>query len=1264
MSLGLGSYVPSADLGSEVHSKGISITSPVILNPLATSGCLMDADNQKMTRKTNGFGVDTRGTEMSNSDTLTSNLDPFSEPFIFKEKRFVYKGPLYILFMGFILILVSCITIYIIVGTMEPINYYFNPDYSLIPNLHCITWNASSLNPYAKCYIPRDSVYSSLFTNVPLLSSGMGCSSPRIFHDPLTSIRNTVGGDINQYITPNVALDTTPECIETHTPNVSLDINPECIGSDISVLSLVTSPECLETETPNVSSSITVGNTFVSNDSTVIGNVTSSSEVTGNDKDLPHSILQNLRLKNVNKIIIGHININSIRNKIHLLADMIMGRVDILLISETKLDSTFPKPQFFIQGFSEPLRLDRTATGGGLLLYLRDDIPSKPLPLILGNIECLISEVTISKKKWVLIGSYNPNKSLISKHMETLETSLCHYLSLYDNVILFGDFNSEIGEEVMDDFCNLYNLKSLIKVPTCFKSTERPSCIDLILTNKPHNFQHSTALETGLSDFHLLTVTVLKSTFRKKPPKIIKYRNYKNYTHTNFQSDLLSSLTGIDLMEISNDEYVSLCMKILDRHAPIKTKYIRGNDQPFITKELRKEHMKRSRLKNSYQKNKSDENLLAYRKQRNLCVNLLKKVKRSYFENLRPSDICDNKKFWKTVKPLFSEKPISTENITLIENNVIVTEDEKVANIFNSCFSNAVKNLNIEYNEHCSFDKYFLCKETENEDFILRAIDKFERHPSILKIKEMMDKNSNFSFKPTDFKSVIKEFANLDESKATPIESIPAKILKDNYNIIGRKVVIDFNSSIISGIFPHNQKLADISPIFKNDTKFSKHNYRPVSILSALSKISERLMMYQIDDYMKDKLSMYLCGFRKGMSAQNCLLFMVEKWRKSLDKAGKCGVLLTDLSKSFDCLVHDLLIAKLHAYGFDYRSLKLIYSYLTGRLQRVRINASFSSWREIFTGVPQGSVLGPELYNINSNDLFLFMLLDIANYADDNSPFSIAPTIPKVLSQLKYESATLLQWIGNNGLKANPGKFHLLLSDKNEEYSLKVESSEVKNSKSQKLLGITIDNKLTFDDHVSSICTKASQKLHALSRVSNFMTFKQRKIIMNTFISSQFGYCPLVWMFHSRKLNNRINRLHERALRVVYNDDKSSFEELLTKDESFTVHERNIQTMAIELYKVAYGLSPKIMNLIFPLKDQIIYPTENIFKTCNVKTVSWGSETLYHLGPKIWSIVPNDMKKFSLSKFTKKIRKWKPLDCPCRMCKTYIHGLGFITISS
>ena len=142
---------------------------------------------------------------------------------------------------------------------------------------------------------------------------------------------------------------------------------------------------------------------------------------------------------------------------------------------------------------------------------------------------------------------------------------------------------------------------------------------------------------------------------------------------------------------------------------------------------------------------------------------------------------------------------------------------------------------------------------------------------------------------------------------------------------------------------------------------------------------------------------------------------------------------------------------------------------------------------------------------------------------------------------------------------------------------------------------------------MKSICTKASQKLHALSRVGNFMSLNQRKIIMKTFILSHFGYCPLVWMLHSRTLNHRINRLHERALRIVYKDQTSTFEELLIQDESFTIHERNIQTLAIELYKIFHGLSSKIMNLTFLPNTQKRYPGGNDFITSNVKSVRQGT---------------------------------------------------------
>ena len=391
---------------------------------------------------------------------------------------------------------------------------------------------------------------------------------------------------------------------------------------------------------------------------------------------------------------------------------------------------------------------------------------------------------------------------------------------------------------------------------------------------------------------------------------------------------------------------------------------------------------------------------------------------------------------------------------------------------------------------------------------------------------------------------------------------------------------------------------------------------------------------------------------------------MLEKWRASVDKGGCSGVILTYLSKAFDCLAHDLLIAKVEAYGFDHNSIKLLYSYLTNRRQRVRINSNYSTWSEIISGVPQGSILGPLLFNIYLSDLFLFTdNSDVANYADDNSPYACKADIHSVIAQLEKDSRTLLEWIGNNVLKANPDKFHLLLSNTDQNFSLNVDQYEIFNSNYEKLLGVTIDNKLKFDEHVSGLCKKASQKLHALARVSPYMNIMKRRTIMNAFISSQFGYCPLVWMFYSRKLNNRINKIHERALRLVYNDDQSSFDELLNIDGSFTIHERNVQALAIEIFKVINGLSPEIMNQVFPLKKSNVLCSNFPFETVNVKSVYNGTETLSFLRPKIWALIPNDLKKVkSLPEFKRKIKLWKPDKCPCRICKTYVAGVGFVEI--
>ena len=168
---------------------------------------------------------------------------------------------------------------------------------------------------------------------------------------------------------------------------------------------------------------------------------------------------------------------------------------------------------------------------------------------------------------------------------------------------------------------------------------------------------------------------------------------------------------------------------------------------------------------------------------------------------------------------------------------------------------------------------------------------------------------------------------------------------------------------------------------------------------------------------------------------------------------------------------------------------------------------------------------------------------------------------------------------------------------------------------------------------------------------------------MKAFITSQFSYCRLIWMFHSRNLNNKINLIHERALRLVYQNNLS-FSELLDLDNSVTVHQKNLQVLVTEIYKVKNGIAPEIMKDIFELQNpsyNLFGSTCNQFRRENIKTVHYGLESVRCIGPKIWELVPNSIKYCdSLSKFRKLIKSWRLKSCPCRLCKTYIAHLGFI----
>ena len=246
-------------------------------------------------------------------------------------------------------------------------------------------------------------------------------------------------------------------------------------------------------------------------------------------------------------------------------------------------------------------------------------------------------------------------------------------------------------------------------------------------------------------------------------------------------------------------------------------------------------------------------------------------------------------------------------------------------------------------------------------------------------------------------------------------------------------------------------------------------------------------------------------------------------------------------------------------------------------------------------------------------------------------------------------------------MKANADKSHLLVT-RDTDVTAKIGEFDVKNSRVEKLLGVKIDGKLSFENHVSSLCKKASQKLHALARVVNFMDLAKCKGLIKPFITSQFNYCPLIWMFHSRQLNKRI-KIQERTLRLVYKDNKLTFDDLLKLDNSVTIHQRNLQILATEIFKVKNSLAPEIMTEVFELKE----PHYNLrseathFKREKVKSTHYGIQSVRYLGPKIWNIVPQNIRESnSLNEFKSLIKFWKPDACPCRLCRNYIFQVGFI----
>ena len=366
-----------------------------------------------------------------------------------------------------------------------------------------------------------------------------------------------------------------------------------------------------------------------------------------------------------------------------------------------------------------------------------------------------------------------------------------------------------------------------------------------------------------------------------------------------------------------------------------------------------------------------------------------------------------------------------------------------------------------------------------------------------------------------------------------------------------------------------------------------------------------------------------------------------------------------DLSKASDCINHELLIAKLHAYGFSHDALEFVYSYLTNRSQRVVVDDDCSSWRGIDIGVPQGSILGPLLFNVYINDMFLFITdseVSICNYADDNTLYTADRDPSTMMKRSQDSMAVISAWYRDNGLQLNADKCQLIVLKgmKRVDFTFNIEIGTEKlfEVEQVKLLGIKIDNRLSYREHVDALCKRISAKINALKRISPFLKDDQRQAIVNSFVSSELNYCPLVWSFTSKTSLAKLQNLQDRVERMSPGHDHVS------------IHRRNCETLLKEVYKTKHSLNPSYMQDVFRFRNSAAYSIRvpRDLDRFRVRTTRHGLQTASYIGAQLWDALPITVRDAeTLPVFSSRVREMQNLNCRCRLCAERIAGVGFIS---